>query len=323
VNITSPSDGAILPYGAIDFNVRIFSVGAGVASVVIEQSYAEGVGGGDHTYSASSVNSTVTDQTVTISNITTPALTEAFGGLLTFVAVATLQNGTTFRSAPITLCITSLNRAAASEFYDLGTYSGSGALCIPTILPDWADDNSQIVIDGVIMLNGNRCSPFETDRNTRLGTDGLLLSLYAQTYRNDLVSKVTAEINYLGDFPSDIFSEGEIELSSNFGTNIWTGYQGISYPSTDPADPQYYPLPDYFKRVEVTFRAYNLENLVASTDIASLNLPPCANGGNQTFPTATPTTQPIPPTVPQKPKEEQQEPPADSPTPCPPTVYCG
>lgn len=335
VSIVSPQDGAILPFAPINFTVRIFSLRGRVVSLEIKQTYAGGVVGGDATYGPFPV-SPATDQIVTAPNITLEPDGDQWAGLLTFVAVANFQDGSKIESPPVTVCITYLNREKASQFYNYEGYSGAGALCIPTILPDSGDDNTRIAVQGVITLNGDRCFPFESDRIGGGSGGGLLLGLYAQTYRTDLirpVGGVTAEISYTGDYSSDYYSDGEIPLDLQYPTNIWTAFKGISILGSDPADVMYYPLGDNFKQVQVLFRAYDRANIVQATYTATLSLPPCVSGAGQkpeeTFtptltPTQTPTKKPFIPTETLKPKnEEEQEQPAPEKTECPPTIYCG
>lgn len=319
VQILSPNDGAILSTIPFDFRVRVWRLRADVNSIEIKQTHDTN----EYMYGPFPANPSLQDQTIAIPDIPiTPEGTLL--GIINYVAIANLTDGSKLESNQITVCVTNLDRTISSYFYDYGTFSGNGTTCIPTILPD-SGDAGQIAIDGVIQFGGNRCLPFHNNRNAESYAGGLLISMFAQTYATDQISKVTADVNFRDDAFATSFFGGEEEFF-NPATNIWTGYHGLSYPSTDTTDPNYYPLPDNFNRIEVMFKAYNLENQLAATDIATLEIPPCAQGGEQA--TETPTLIPtvdskpfVPSKTPKSNNEEEEEQP--EPTSCPPTISCG
>lgn len=318
VDIISPHDGDIISNIPFDFRVRVWRLKADVSSIEIKQS----VDATDYTYGPFPANPSLQDQTIAIPDIPiTPDGTLL--GIITYVAIANLTDGSKIESPPITVCVTYLDRRISSYFYDFGTFSGSGTMCIPTILPD-SSDAVRIAIDGVIQFGGNRCLPLHNNRNAESYAGGVLISMFAQTYATDEISKVTADVNFRDDAFALTYFGGEEEFF-NSATNIWTGYHGLSYPSADSADPNYYPLPNNFNRLEVMFKAYNLANELAATDIATLDFPPCTQEKiNQ--PTETPTfiptvdVKPFVPSKTPKPEEQEEQP---EPTSCPPTISCG
>lgn len=319
IQILSPSDGAILSTIPFDFRVRVWRLRADVSSIEIKQSYDAN----EYTYGPFPANPRLQDQTIAIPDI--PITSEGtFLGIINYVAIANLTDGSKLESNQITVCITSLDRAISSYFYDFGTFSGNGTTCIPTILPD-SGEAGQIAINGVLQFGGNRCLPFHNNQNAESYAGGVLISMFAQTYATDQISKVTADVNFRDDAFALSHFGGEEELF-NPATNIWTGYHGLSYPSADTADLNYYPLPNNFNRIEVMFKAYNLENQIAATDIATLDFPPCAQGGGEQV-TETPTFIPtvdVKPSVPTKtPKPDNEEEEQPEPTSCPPTISCG
>lgn len=320
IQILSPNDGAILSSVPFDFRVRVWRLRADVSSIEVKQLYDAN----EYIYGPFSANSSLQDQTIAIPNVPiTPE--ERLLGIITYVAIANLTDGSKLESSPITVCLSSLDRTNSSYFYDFGTFVGNATICIPTILPDSGDNNTRIVIDGVIQFNGNRCLPFHNNRNAESYAGGVLISMFAQTYRTDLISKVTADVNFRDDAFALSYSGGEEEFF-NPGANIWTGYHGLSYPSADTVDPNYYALPNNFNRIEVMFKAYNLENQIAATDIATLDFPPCAQGGGDQVtetPTLIPTVDFKPSDSTKTPKPDNEEEEKPEPTSCPPTISCG